>query len=206
MIMKNINFLKQPRRGNTHPVQLTPHKRSVVWGLTHKQSTVWGVSHKCSAIIALLLTAVTLLLTSCSKPEKKELAGSWQWACTSGGIAGVCYTPESEGFEAEIVFKGSHFTFYKDGEKVTSGNYRIDYEFDLEPHSNMKDNDEPFYSWFNLNIPEAQYKKIAEATNGKIAPLPKSFAVISYDDRYDAQVLSMNDYCYDGFSYSFVKR
>ena len=30
--MKNT-FLKQPRRGNTREVQLTPHKRSAVWGV-----------------------------------------------------------------------------------------------------------------------------------------------------------------------------
>ncbi len=168
--------------------QSTPHKRSAVCG------------------VAILVMAVAFLMTACMKPEKKALAGTWRWTATTGGIAGVCYTPESEVFEAELVFKGSSFTFYKDGEKVTSGNYRIDYESDMEPYPNIKGNDEAFYSWFNLNIPAAQCKKISEATNGRVAPFSKSFAVISYDDRYDAQVLSMNDHCYDGFSYTFVKR
>ena len=36
-------FLKQPRRGKTHEVQLTPHKRSAVWGQPQdKRSAVWG--------------------------------------------------------------------------------------------------------------------------------------------------------------------
>ena len=153
-----------------------------------------------------IITALAVLATACSKPEKKELAGTWQWYCTSGGIAGVFYTPESEGFETELVFKGGHFTFYKDGKKITSGTYRIDYKMDHSLYTNKGDTDEPFYSWFNLNIPEAQCKKIAEATNGKVAPLSKSLAVISYDDRYDAQVLSMSDNCYDGFTYTFVKK
>ena len=30
---RNI-FLEQPRRGKTHEVQLTPYKRSAVWGVT----------------------------------------------------------------------------------------------------------------------------------------------------------------------------
>ena len=47
---------------------------------------------------------LALLATACNKPEKKELVGTWQWYCTSGGIAGVNYTPESEGFEAKLVF------------------------------------------------------------------------------------------------------
>jgi len=148
-----------------------------------------------------IITALAVLATACSKPEKKELVGTWQWYCTSGGIAGVNYTPESEGFEAKLVFKGSHFTFYKDGEKITSGTYRVDYNVD----EILYNTDDTFYSRFYLNIPEAQCKKIAEATNGKIAPLPKSFAVISYDDRYDPQLLSMSDNCYDGFTYTFVK-
>ena len=33
-------FLKQPRRGKTHEVQLTPHKRSAVWG--QARSAEWG--------------------------------------------------------------------------------------------------------------------------------------------------------------------
>lgn len=149
---------------------------------------------------------LALLATACNKPEKQALTGTWQWYCTSGGIAGVNYTPESEGFEAELVFKGNQFTFYKDGKKVTSGTYHIDYDVDEIMYTNKSDNDEAFYSWFNLNISETQCRKIAEATNGKVSPPMKSFAVISYDDRYGAQVLSMSDNCYDGFSYTFIKR
>ena len=44
-IIINI-FLKQPRRGNTHEVQLTPHKRSAVWGLTMTKGTDCGNSEK----------------------------------------------------------------------------------------------------------------------------------------------------------------
>ncbi len=38
-ILKN-NFLKQPRRGNTHEVQLTPHKRSAVWGVSRRVASL----------------------------------------------------------------------------------------------------------------------------------------------------------------------
>lgn len=57
------SFLKQPRRGKTHEGQLTPHKRSVVW----------GVSHKRSAVIVLLLAAVTLVLTSCDPGYDEDM-------------------------------------------------------------------------------------------------------------------------------------
>ena len=117
--------------------------------------------------VAVILLAV--LATACSKPENKELAGTWRWTSTTGGIAGVFYTPESEGFEAEIVFKGSQFTFYKDGKKVTSGTYRIDYDEDDTYYIGNK----PFYSRFRFHISGAQVKKISEATNGTISrPVP----------------------------------
>ena len=153
----SIVFLKQSRRDNTHEVRVTPHKRSAVWGISPKRSTVWGV--------AILLMAVAFLMTACTKPEKKELAGTWRWTATTGGIAGVWFTPESEGFEAELVFKGSSFSLLKDGEKVVSGTYRIDYDVDETFYTNKGDQDEPFYSWFNIRfqLTQAQHKKIAEA-------------------------------------------
>ena len=104
--MKKITFLEQPRRGNTHEVQITPHKaegRNVGRLKTSAGRSMWAV--------AVILLVLSLLATACSKPEKQALEGTWQWAQTSGGLAGVNYTPESEGFNAEIVFKGSHFTF-----------------------------------------------------------------------------------------------
>ena len=142
---------------------------------------------------------LTLLATACSKPEKKELVGTWQWCCTSGGIAGVNYTPESEGFDAEIVFKGNQFTFYKDGKKVTSGSYRID----------VSDCPEVIAECGNatscvLHLPDAQCEKIAKATDGKIVPFPSSSAVInSFSDDVS---LTLWDNMIDGFSIAFVKK
>ena len=39
--MKEQLFLEQPRRGKTHEVQVTPHKRSAVWGISDQRSAVW---------------------------------------------------------------------------------------------------------------------------------------------------------------------
>lgn len=198
----SIVFLKQSRRDNTHEVRVTPHKRSAVWGISPKRSTVWGV--------AILLMAVAFLMTACTKPEKKELAGTWRWTATTGGIAGVWFTPESEGFEAELVFKGSSFSLLKDGEKVVSGTYRIDYDVDETFYTNKGDQDEPFYSWFNIRfqLTESQHEKIAEATNGKISlgTLSKFIATLVHNEE-DGQVFSMcEDGMFDGFCYTFVKK
>ena len=49
-------ILEQPRRGNTHAVQLTPHKRSAVWGTTQPhRSAAWGL-----LILVLCLTQMTV--------------------------------------------------------------------------------------------------------------------------------------------------
>ena len=112
--MKKNIFLEQPRRGKTHEMLITPCQRSAVWGRSPQRSV---------GMVAVILLVLSVLVTACSKPEKKVLAGTWRWVATTGGIGGWCYTPESEGFEAEFVFKGGTFTFYKDGEKVTSGRH-----------------------------------------------------------------------------------
>ena len=156
--------------------------------------------------VAVILLAV--LATACSKPEKKVLAGTWRWVATTGGIAGVFYTPESEGFEAEIVFKGSQFTFYKDGEKITSGTYHIDYDVDETIYTNKGEKDEPFYSWFNIrfNLTEGQCKKMSEATDGKISLCADKFlATIGYSEA-EGQVFAISEYMFDGFCYTFVKK
>ena len=146
-----------------------------------------------------VIAALAVLATACNKPEKKALIGTWQWTCTSGGIAGVNYTPESEGFEAELVFKGNQFTFYKDGKKVASGSYRID----------VSDCPEVLTECGNatscvLHLPEEQCEKIAKATDGKIVVVPSGSAVInSFSNEVS---LTLWDNMIDGFSSAFVKK
>ena len=158
---------------------------------------------KKSVIIAMTV-ALAVLVTSC-KPERKELAGTWRWVATSGGIGGWFYSPESEGFEAELVFKGGRFTFYKDGEKVTSGPYQITYDVDETIYTNKIGGEEPFYSWFSLHIPETQCKMIAETTNGIITLASSNIAILGHSE-VDGQVLSICDNFYDGFAITFVKK
>lgn len=149
---------------------------------------------------------LALLATACSKPEKHELEGTWQWTRTSGVIAGVNYTPESEGFEAEIVFKGGKFTFYKDGKKVTSGNYQID-GWETNEEDEMPHPDVLFRS--TIRFPEAKCKEIAKATDGKIYLNPISLALLDIFTSYDGDYkeLSLRDYSLvDDFRVTFVKK
>ena len=141
---------------------------------------------------------LALLATACNKPEKQALIGTWQWTCTSGSIAGVNYTPETEGFNAEIVFKGSKFTFYKDGEKVTSGSYRIDVS-DCQVLTECGN-----ATSCVLHLPEEQCEKIAKATDGKIFVVPSGSAIVnSFSNEVS---LTLWDNMIDGFSSAFVKK
>ena len=164
---------------------------------------VGRLANRSVSAITVILLVLSVLATACSKPEKKELAGTWRWVATTGGIGGWYYTPESEGFEAEIVFKGSQFTFYKDGKKVTSGTYRIDYDEDETYYIGNK----PFYSRFRFHISGAQVKKISEATNGTISFFMKPTGLIGYIGYSEAegQVFSLCDDVCDGFCHNFVK-
>ncbi|MBR4918533.1 MAG: hypothetical protein IKZ52_04875 [Bacteroidales bacterium] len=203
--MKNIDFIEQSRRDNTHEVQLTPYKAE---GRSMGSEASTKVSGRSMGMVTIILLALSLLAVSCTKPEKKELAGTWRWTRTTGGIGGWCYTPESEGFDAQIVFKGSQFTFYKNGKKVVSGIYQIVYEVDESFYTNKGDHNEPFYSWFNIrfHLTEAQWKKMSEATNGTISlGAYKLVATLGYSEA-DGEVLSLCDECCDGFCNTFVKQ
>ena len=150
-----------------------------------------------------VIAALAVLATACSKPEMQMLEGTWQWTQTSGGIAGVNYTPESEGFEAELVFKGNQFTFYKDGEKVTSGNYQID-GWETNEEDEMPHPDVLFRS--TIRFPETKCKEIANATDGKISLNPSGVVLLDIlTDDY--QELTFHNYnLVDDFLVTFVKK
>ena len=60
-------FLKQPRRGKTREVQVTPHKRSAVWGESHKAlAAVW------SLLLLLLISSVSAQSLQKASPEQSK--------------------------------------------------------------------------------------------------------------------------------------
>ena len=76
--MKTI-FLKQPRRGNTHGVQLTTHKQSAVWGSPHKAKPQCGVrTRKAATAMWILLILAATLLASCNG-DKLSFTGDYSY-------------------------------------------------------------------------------------------------------------------------------
>ena len=68
MYIRN-NFLKQPRRGNTREAQLTPHKRSAVWGLMLETDSYCGDSDTGTrSAIRVCLSLVIVVLLALASP------------------------------------------------------------------------------------------------------------------------------------------
>ena len=70
-----------------------------------------------------------LLLVSCSDKvllESNEIIGTWNWASSSGGIAGVTYTPESTGENIVLEFTpDSIYREYKNDTLVVETEFSI---------------------------------------------------------------------------------
>ena len=147
-----------------------------------------------------IIAMLAVLATACSKPEKQALEGTWQWTCTSGGLDGNIFTPETVGFNVEIVFKNNRFTFYKDGKKITSCAYRID----KEVTSTGSISDFGNSSFFTLYLPEKHCEKIRDATWGAVAIFPKSPAAVKSSGNVEELLLYY--ILSDGYCYNFVKQ
>lgn len=75
---------------------------------------------------------LVLILFSCEHEDRKSdiqsyiLSGKWNWIESSGGFAGITYTPESTGEKIIIEFtSGSEYREYRNGELRLEDNYRI---------------------------------------------------------------------------------
>ena len=104
--MKKNNFIEQSRRDNTHEVQLTPYKAegcsvgmipsTKAEGRSMGSGTCVKATSHSMRMITIILLALSLLAVSCTKPEKKELAGAWRWTSTTGGIGGGATHPKAK--------------------------------------------------------------------------------------------------------------
>ena len=81
-------FLKQPRRGKTREALITPHKRSVVWGLKHETGSDCGVSnddkrsnvlYKARTAIAAMCCIIMAVLCTACDCDKKSLTGDYSY-------------------------------------------------------------------------------------------------------------------------------
>lgn len=70
--------------------------------------------------VALLILAAACTYSS-TGPDGDTPSGTWRWLESTGGIAGVRYTPSSEGYNVRYVFSGNQVSaFRNDSLKATS--------------------------------------------------------------------------------------
>ena len=141
-----------------------------------------------------MIFIVSSCLISCHRSEKVDLVGTWRWISTTGGIAGVYYTPVSENMEVTLVFTNGMFHFYKNGEEVAFGRYTLYHD-----ESVISGNDSQLW----MHIPEKKSIQMLEATEGKIT-IP-SKCVVSFIDHDGVIWLGLGESVCDGFGYSFEK-
>lgn len=64
----------------------------------------------------------------CSLVEsgQDELNGTWEWIHTYGGIAGQTLTPESEGYQQQLIFYGGRsYLLARGGKTIRKGSYNL---------------------------------------------------------------------------------
>jgi len=76
-----------------------------------------------------VVTTAVLFCPGCKKTETSPfsmLYHRWEWVRSSGGIAGVVQTPQSEGYTQAIDFdEEGFFTLYRDNAVFISGSYTV---------------------------------------------------------------------------------
>ncbi len=73
-----------------------------------------------------ILIPLLILMTAGCKDDAPEsgLVGEWQWAQSSGGFAGVTYTPASTGETRTLVITADSLIFRTDGQRTLALKYR----------------------------------------------------------------------------------
>ena len=122
------------------------------------------------------------LLTSCKDeaPEGYSVNGKWIWVRTTGGIAGISLTPETEGYTQTIeISPENNFIVYRNGGVYDEGEFKI-----VKGKS--------IYRIGDVDLIKAN-SKILEPQ------ILVSFA-------FKADTLFLYEECYDCFNYVYVKK
>lgn len=94
----------------------------------------------------IVFASLSLLILSCTKDKNiktstyadipSAMIGSWNWLSSSGGFAGVTYTPESTGEVRKIVFSSDNKIGY-----YVNGSLTAEHPFHLEKSISIFTND-----------------------------------------------------------------
>lgn len=128
----------------------------------------------------LLIFSIAFVVAACQKNESRNnssIIGSWEWAQSSGGIAGVVYTPETQGYSQTIEFNANDiYKRYRDGQLQEETHYTL-----LQDTSILS----------NTVVDMVQYED----------DIRQSFSFSSNGD-----TLFLKDDVFDGFDYIYIRR
>lgn len=78
----------------------------------------------------LLLTLIALLTLNCSSDDDVEISstiiGRWNWTKSTGGIAGITYTPKSTGENRKIIISSDSIKYFTNGDLISKVKYTIE--------------------------------------------------------------------------------
>ena len=112
-------FLKQPRRGKTHEVLITPHKaKAVVWGET--STAIAAIWEKARTVLAAVccVVIIAVLCTACDR-DKSAFTGDYSYKL-SGEVA---ITGENGDVTYHLIHRNGQMNILKD--KSQKGKYII---------------------------------------------------------------------------------
>lgn len=131
-------------------------------------------------INVLLVFSIAFVLASCQKDnglKNSSILGSWEWLKSSGGIAGVVYTPETQGYSQLIEFNANDiYKLYRNGQLQNEAHYTL-----LQDTSILS----------NTMVDMVQYEDGSR----------QSFSSSSNDD-----TLFLREDVFDGFDHIYIRR
>ena len=103
-------FLKQPRRGKTHEVQITPHKaKAVMWGETRTATdTFWNKARTITAALCCIIV-IAVLFSACDR-DRQALTGDYSYKL-SGEVA---LTDEEGAVTYRLIHRNGQMNILKD--------------------------------------------------------------------------------------------
>ncbi|MCK0114814.1 hypothetical protein [Gelidibacter sp. F63206] len=87
----------------------------------------------------LVLTLIAFLTLNCSGDDDAEISstilGQWNWIKSTGGIAGITYTPKSTGENRKIIISSDSIKYFTNGDLISKIKYTIELrDVYNEPH------------------------------------------------------------------------
>mgnify|MGYP001061663066 CR=1 FL=1 len=107
----------------------------------------------------LLIVLFCFFVISCSKDGSEintSIVGEWSWIKSSGGLAGITYTPENTGEIRKLVISSDSMKYFSNDNLIMKLEYKIK-TVDMHNESRemiIRESDDTFRQFFEINQDE----------------------------------------------------